>query len=186
MALAQNFTALGRKVLVLEGDIRVRRLDEFIPEGGKISSGLLSVLTDGKSLTDAVYRGAPQIADILFGGKISANSVDLFSSDRFAQIIHEARGLYDIILIDTPPVLVVPDVKTIAQQADATLFVVRWDRTSQSQVQDALHQLEMVNIQIAGLVLAQVDPAGMRKYGYGDSYGAYSGYGKQYYHTTNE
>lgn len=186
MALAQNFTALGRKVLVLEGDIRVRRLDEFIPEGGKISSGLLSVLTDGKSLTDAVYRGAPQIADILFSGKISANAVDLFSSDRFAQIIHEARGLYDIILIDTPPVLVVPDVKTIAQQADATLFVVRWDRTSQSQVQDALHQLEMVNIQIAGLVLAQVDPAGMRKYGYGDSYGAYSGYGKQYYHTTNE
>ena len=51
------------------------------------------------------------------------------------------------------------------------------------QIAEAIRQLASVNVPITGMVLSQIDAAGMRRYGYGDRYGAYSGYGKAYYDT---
>ena len=80
-----------------------------------------------------------------------------------AFFFEETRKLYDVILIDTPPVLVVPDSRIIAQHVDAVVFIVRWDHTSETQVQDALHMLETTNARIAGMVLSQIDPKGGRR-----------------------
>jgi len=98
-----------------------------------------------------------------------------------ASIIKEARTQYDIIVIDTPPVLVVPDARVIAQSVDAILFAVKWDSTSKTQVEEGLRMFETVNLKVSGLVLNQISPKGMKRYGYGGKYGAYSAYGKGYY-----
>jgi Mrp family chromosome partitioning ATPase len=60
---------------------------------------------------------------------------------------------------------------------------VNWDRTTKTQVQEGLRQFQTVNLRVTGLVLSQIDPAGMKRYGYGDKYGAYSRYAKGYYDT---
>jgi Mrp family chromosome partitioning ATPase len=78
-------------------------------------------------------------------------------------------------------VLVVPDARVIGQFVDAIIFSVAWDRTSKTQVTEALRQFESVGIRVHGLVMAQIDPRGMKRYGYGGKYGAYSSYGKGYY-----
>jgi Mrp family chromosome partitioning ATPase len=78
-------------------------------------------------------------------------------------------------------VLVVPDARVIGQSADAIVFNVRWDSTTHAQVDEALRQFETVNLPVTGLVLTQIDPKGMKRYGYGGRYGAYSRYGKRYY-----
>jgi Mrp family chromosome partitioning ATPase len=93
----------------------------------------------------------------------------------------QMRTQYDIIIIDTPPVLVVPDARIIAQQADALLFSVRWDSTSHAQVTEAMRQLQTSNIRPTGLILSLISPQGMKRYGYGGRYGAYGGYGGKYY-----
>jgi capsular exopolysaccharide synthesis family protein len=179
LALAQNLTAMGRKVLVIEGDVRICTLNQYFDPSSE-GSTILKALSGEVTLAEAV-RHIPGVGDLLLAEKVAVNGADLFSSDRFAKLIATARNRYDMVLIDTPPVLVVPDAKVIAQQVDTTVFVVHWDRTDRNQVTEALHQLDLVNIRVAGLVLSQVSPEGIRRYGYGSSYGAYASYGAKYY-----
>lgn len=178
LALAQNLTQMGRKVLLVEGDIRRRVFSQYFRFDGK--KGLLSVLA-GETRVEDVVAHDPRVGDVLIGEETKANAADVFSSDRFAGFVRDMRALYDFIIIDTPPVLVVPDVRIIGHQADALLFVVKWDSTSQVQVEESMRLFDTANLKVTGLVLSQISPQGMKRYGYGDSYGAYSAYGKKYY-----
>lgn len=179
IGLAQNFAGLGKKVLLLEGDIRRRTFSNYFDL--KDVKGLLSVLSGESTIEDAVQKNDLLGVDIMIGEKSSTNAADVFSSDKFHAFITQVRELYDIIIIDTPPVLVVPDARVIAQVVDAVLYGVKWDKTSRNQVIEGLRQFEMVNIRVSGLVLGLIDPKGMKRYGYGEQYGAYSSYGKSYY-----
>ena len=86
-----------------------------------------------------------------------------------------------MIIIDTPPVLVVPDARIIAEVADAIVFTVQWDQTSKPQVEEALRMFHNSGQRITGLVLSQISAKGMKRYGYGGTYGAYAGHGAKYY-----
>ncbi|MEO9864379.1 MAG: polysaccharide biosynthesis tyrosine autokinase [Yoonia sp.] len=179
LALAQNLSSMGQKVLLIEGDIRRRTLNQYFD--AKPTHGIVSVLSGDKAVSEVVEHFEDKGFDVIFGEKTSANAADVFSSRRFKDFIAEQRDNYDIIIIDTPPVLIVPDSRIIAQVADATLFSVKWDSTSRPQVDESLRLIQNANQKVTGLILSQVDAAGMKKYGYGGSYGAYAGYGAQYY-----
>lgn len=179
LALAQNFVGMDRKVLLVEGDIRRRVFSQYLNTDQ--TKGLLSVLSGESKLDEVVVRDPIVGADVLLGEKSSTSAVDIFSSERFSQLMEKARDAYDVILIDTPPVLVVPDARVIAQSADALLFVVKWDSTTKSQVEDALHMFDTANQRVHGLALNQISVKGMKRYGYGGKYGAYSSYGRKYY-----
>lgn len=180
ISLAHNLGGLGKRVLLIEGDIRRRTFAEYF-DFGESAGGLVTALTSKKPLSELVVRAPGMDVDVLRGEKASINAADLFSSDRFREFLQELREVYDYIVIDTPPVLVVPDARVIGQFVDTIIFSVAWDRTSKVQVADALRQFESVGIRVHGLVLAQIDPKGMKRYGYGGKYGAYSAYGKGYY-----
>jgi polysaccharide biosynthesis transport protein len=179
LALAQNLIGLGKSVLLIEGDIRRQVFQQYLTPEERF--GLISVLTGEKSLSEAVTRDDRIGADILVGQTTSTNAADIFSSESFRRLLETARASYDMIIIDTPPVLIVPDARVIAQHIDAMLFVVNWDSTLKPQVAEALHMFESVNRPVSGLVLNQIDPKGMKRYG--KNYGAYAGYGygKKYY-----
>ncbi|MEP2881813.1 MAG: polysaccharide biosynthesis tyrosine autokinase [Sulfitobacter sp.] len=179
LALAQNLLGLGKRVLLVEGDIRRRTLHQYFKD--MPDKGIVSVLSGELALKDAIHRTQGFGADILGGEKSSTNAADLFASDRFRALIEEAREAYDMVIIDTPPVLVVPDARIIADQADAIIFTVQWDKTSKTQVEESLRMFHNSGQRITGLVLSQISPKGMKRYGYGGTYGAYSGYGAKYY-----
>ena len=182
IALVQNLAGLNKKVLLIEGDIRRRTLNEHfhdIPEGG-----IVTALSGEKPLHELVLHDDRLGADVLMGEKSRVNAADLFSSDRFRNFLDDLRHAYDFVIIDTPPVLVVPDARVIGQHVDAILFSVAWDKTNRAQVMAALRELESAKLKITGFALAQIDPKGMRRYGYGDAHGAYGAYGKGYYDTT--
>lgn len=179
LALAHNLLGLGKSVLLIEGDIRRRTMGQYfknMPE-----KGLVSLLAGDIELEEALFKSQGLGADILAGEKTDTNAADLFASDKFKTFMSDMREKYDIIVIDTPPVLVVPDARIISQVADAVLFTVQWDKTSKAQVDEALRMFHNSNQRVSGLVLSQISPRGMKKYGYNDSYGAYSGYGARYY-----
>jgi len=179
IALALNLSGLGKKVLLIEGDIRRRSLNEYFDANP--GGSLVSVVAGTGSIEDAVVHDDQLGADIIMGDKSATNAADLFSSERFYDFIAAMRQAYDFVIIDTPPVLVVPDARIIGGLADAILYAVSWDKTSRSQVADGLRQFSSVNLGVTGLVLSQVDPGGMKRYGYGGRYGAYSNFGKEYY-----
>ena len=180
LALAQNFARLGKKVLLVEGDIRRRVFSQYFDIKG--DQGLLAVLSGKATLEEAVVFNDELGADILFGEASTTNAADVFSSKKFAAFLNKARETYDAIIIDTPPVLVVPDARVIGQSVDAIIYTVKWDSTTRTQVREGLRMFETVNVKVTGLVLGQIDSKGMKRYGYGGEYGAYGSYGAKYYH----
>ncbi|MFK7837594.1 MAG: GumC family protein [Sulfitobacter sp.] len=174
LALTQNLTGLGKKVLLIEGDIRRRVFTQYFDVAER--AGLLAVLSGDRTLAEAALHIPELSADILVGEKAKTNAADIFSSGRFAAFLDEARALYDYIIIDTPPVLAVPDARIVGQSVDAIIYTVKWDSTTHRQVREGLRSFEDVNIRVNGLVLGQISARGMKRYGYGDSYGAYNAY----------
>ncbi len=179
LALAHNFIGMGKKVLLVEGDIRRRTLNEYFDKVPK--HGVVSILTGERGFDEVVFRPQELDCDILPGDKSSVNAADLFSSDKFRDFLRELRQAYDAIIIDTPPVLVVPDARIIAQSADALLFSVKWDSTSHAQISESMRLMKASNIRPTGFVLSQISSKGMKRYGYGGRYGAYGAYGTKYY-----
>lgn len=178
-ALAQNLVGMGKKVLLIEGDIRRQVFSQYL--NVKNAKGMMSVMSGEISLEDAVIHDPILGADILVSETSTRNAADILSSKEFADFMKAASDAYDMVIIDTPPVLVVPDARVVAKIVDTVLFTVRWDSTSKTQVREALHMFETVGVTISGLVLNQIDPHGMKQYGYGDVYGAYGSYGSNYY-----
>ena len=145
------------------------------------SAGIVSVLSGAVDLEDAVFRPDNFGGHVLGGEVTQINAADLFASSSFRGFIRELRGKYDVVIIDTPPVLVVPDARIIAPSVDAVLFSVLWNSTSKAQVDEALRLFHNSNQRVSGLILSKINPKGMKRYGYGDRHGAYSEYGSSYY-----
>ncbi|WP_281982817.1 GumC family protein [Thalassorhabdomicrobium marinisediminis] len=179
ISLAMNLAAAGGKVLLIEGDIRRRTFGSYFKN--LKSRGVVSVLTDEAPLSDAVQHYKDFGIDVLAGEDSMVNAADLYSSKRFAKMVANAREVYDHIVIDTPPVLVVPDARIIANVADALLVCVKWDSTSVDQIDETLRLFRVDSTPVTGVVLTQVNPKGMKRYGYGGAYGAYGKYGGRYY-----
>jgi polysaccharide biosynthesis transport protein len=179
IALAQNLSGLGKQVLLIEGDIRRRVFCDYFDY--EATTGLLSVLSGAARFEDVVQRIDRIGIDVLPGENSTANAADVFSSDRFAQFMADIRKRYDFIIIDTPPVLLVPDSRIIARLADAVLFTVKWDATSRTQVREAIRQFRIAGLSITGAILNLVDPKGMKRYGLTGTSGDYTQYENAYY-----
>ena len=174
LAMAQNLAGLGKKVLLIEGDIRKRIFSEYFDI--KTDKGLLAVLSGEVTLEEAAVYNDQLRAHILIGEKSKVNAADVFSSDTFDRFLKTARDAFDYVIIDTPPVLAVPDARVIGGSVDAIMYAVKWDSTTRRQVSEGLRSFANVNVKVSGLVLTQIDKRGMKRYGYGDSYGSYSNY----------
>lgn len=155
LALARNMAGLGKRVLLIEGDIRNRVFGEYFTTSSQ--KGLLSVLAGDADLETVITPVAQLGCDVLIGEHSPANAADIFSSRKFHDLLDHLRSRYEAIIIDTPPVLVVPDARVIAQNADALLYVVKWDSTPVDQVREGLKLFAAVNIPVTGLVLSQID-----------------------------
>lgn len=173
LALAQNLAGLGKSVLLIEGDVRRRTFRQHL--GPLPDRGLVSVLSGDRTLESVICRPDRLGADVLVAEASAMNAADIFATDRFGPLIGELRNRYDAVIIDSPPVLVVPDARIIAPAADAVLFTVHWDRTSHSQVDEALRLFRNSGLQITGLVLSQINMRRLRQYGHGGIYGAADG-----------
>lgn len=174
IALASNLAALGRRVLLIEGDVRRRVFDNYFEVKGR--AGILTALTGRTPVEELVHNDAELGIDVLVGEPSPMNAADVFESSRFGDLIASLREVYDHVVIDTPPVLAVPDARVIGRHADAILYVVKWDQTGAAQVHEGLSQLGSAGLNVDGLILSQIDAKGMKRYGLSGTYGAH-GYG---------
>ena len=174
LALTQSFAALGNNVLLIEGDIRRRVFRSYFKI--RNPNGLIAAVSGNAPLEDCVHYSEELGSDVLVGEKSSVNAADFFSSTRFKVFLESCREKYDIIIIDTPPVLAVPDARVIGPQVDATIYAVRWDQTALVNVQDGLTSLESIGVKVTGLSLSMVDMRQAKRYGgkYADMYGSYA------------
>ncbi len=155
-AFARNMASAGWRVLLLECDLCCPSLaGEF---GLKAGAGLCDILS-GKllgKLDDVVSEPEPGLHVILAGSR-ATDSQELLASSRMSQLLAAVRANYDMVILDTPPVLPVTDALILARHADATLMVVRWEKTARAAALDAVRLLQDSQAQILGAVMTRVD-----------------------------
>lgn len=180
ISLAQNLSGLGKRVLLIECDIRRHTFAHYFKATNP--HGLFAAVSGEVQTDQAISHDEELGADIICGDTAPVNAADVFSSERFRSFLEYLRSKYDYIVIDTPPVLMVPDARIIGQQCDAIIYSVKWDSTNKDQVAEGLQQLFSVGLKPTGLVLSQIDVRRMKSYGYA-GYAGYAAYAGKYYDT---
>ncbi|MDC0565005.1 polysaccharide biosynthesis tyrosine autokinase [Amylibacter sp.] len=177
-ALAQNMVGLGKRILLIEADIRRRDHSVKIDRSNTVT--LLDLMMGHKEFKDVNPFVEELGFDILTATRSDINAADLFASERFPKLLTELREYYDYIIIDSPPVLSVPDARLISTISDISIYIVKWNKTTRAQVDQGLDMITSMGVKTIGLVLNQIDSNKAKTYGYTGSYG-YDTYGSKYY-----
>lgn len=164
--LAVSFAQIGKKVLIIDGDLRRPRLHTYL--GLSNTTGISNVLTQNLPVQEAMKEAMLDI-QVLTCGPIPPNPAELLNSNRLKELLNQLKQSFDIILIDTPPVGVVTDAAILSTLVDGTLMVVASHQTESDQAVRAMKLLQTVGAKVLGTVLTKV-PADRKGY-----------YGYQYY-----
>lgn len=166
LALALALVDRDRKVLLIDADLRRPTIAEYTQLEGAV--GLTSVLIGDASSEVAIQAWSGGAIDVLTAGTVPPNPDQLLGSAAMRALLEELDERYDIIVIDSPPLLPVADTLTLSGLADAVLVVARHNRTTRPALQRALGSLASVRSRVVGVLLNSV-PIGARGklyYGY--------------------
>jgi receptor protein-tyrosine kinase len=170
--LGAMFAQAGHRVVLVSCDLRKPRLGQFF--GLDERQGLTTAIL-GEQPVEELVQPVPGDDNLwlLGSGQMPPNPAELLNGKRIQEVFSKLRQLFDLVLIDSPPVLPVTDSVILAKDADATLLVVAAGQTSQGDLQRAAEKLAQVNARVVGLVLnetsKQTSGYGYR-YGYGGTY----------------
>lgn len=167
--LAETFSQLNKKVLIVDGDMRRGELHKIFTISQ--SNGLGDFLTEtDAALSNFIHPTSFEFIDFMPRGKHPHNPASLLSTDKFANMLVQLVAIYDYIIIDTPPVLAVSDGIITAQYADKVLMVTRYNHSIEGQLAYAVKQMNKANITVDGIVLNDMVQGITSKYSYHYSY----------------
>lgn len=168
LSLAAAAGQAGKRVLVVEGDLRRRSLMAAVK--ARPRHGLHAVLSGACSLDDAVAQTSLRGVAFLDAEPGIPNPEELLSSRRYTAFIERARSTYDLVIIDTPPVGAFADAAVVARQVDGAILVVREGFTDKRAAQLAMEQLRASGAHVLGVVM------NFEERSTGGGYGYYYGY----------
>ncbi len=167
--VAVNFAAViaktGQKVLVVDADMRKGYMQRYF--GMKWDNGLSDYLSGKLPLEQSIQKSEVENLDVMTRGQVPPNPSELLMTKRFSDFIDWASDNYDLVLIDTPPVLAVTDPSIVGALAGTTLMVGRFDQTSVKEIDVARHRFEQAGIEVKGFILNAVEKKASSTYGYG-------------------
>lgn len=168
--LAAVMAAGGKRVLLVDADLRKGYLNQYF--GKDRQSGLSDVLAGKVELANAIHYGVAENLDFISTGTLPPNPAELLLNERMVQLLNEFSSRYDLVLIDTPPVLAVADTGVLAARSGTVFLVTRFERTTIGEVTESVKQLRQSNVDVKGVIFNGLDPNAFR-YGYGSKYGRY-------------
>jgi polysaccharide biosynthesis transport protein len=151
----------GTSVLIIDADLRRPTVARCLGVDGSI--GLTNVLVNRVSVERAVQPLAPAL-DVLPSGLMPPNPSELLGSDRMVGLLAALRGSYDVILIDTSPLLPVTDAAVLAPRADGVLVMVRHGKTRVQDLQAAKDALDAVSGRVLGSVMTMTPHVSKQRY----------------------
>ncbi|WP_044561127.1 polysaccharide biosynthesis tyrosine autokinase [Azospirillum sp. B4] len=165
-ALGRLLASHGRRILIVDCDWRSPSQHKLFNVSNK--HGLASLLTDDSVvLDDCIHHDTLSGLELITAGHWTSKDTRMLTSDRMRVLLQTFAKNYDLVLIDTAPVLVGAEVLAMARMVDKVLFTVRWDHTRRNAALQALRQLVEVQCDLAGVIMSRVDPRRYRQYGYG-------------------
>lgn len=170
--LAISFAKAGFRTLLIDADTRNSVMSGTFKSNERYQ-GLTSFLSGNAELSDVICDTSIDNLMILPAGQVPPNPTSLIQNDNFKSMIETVRGLYDYVIIDTPPLGLVIDAAILAHYSDASLLVVKAGADKRRTVTKLKEQLEQSGSVFLGVILNKYD-IHLDKYG---SYGSYGGYG---------
>lgn len=170
ISLAITMAQAGVRTIVVDTDMRRPRMHKSF--GLNDDLGLSTAILGETSLTDAIQTTSVKGLDVLPCGPLPPNPAELLHTARFKELLDELGRLYDLVLLDSPPVGAAADPLVLASMVDGIVLVIRADKTSLNAARQAKRRLQDVNGHIFGVVLNDVDIEGR----------PYEGYYYGYYH----
>jgi succinoglycan biosynthesis transport protein ExoP len=177
ISLARSSAKAGQKVLLIDADLRRPKIGKLLKARG---DGTLADLFAGqRALDEVINRDEESGMHFICARAGMPNPQDLLGSQHMRDFVRSIAQHYDLVIVDSPPVLAASDSLVLSRIVDATVFVVRWEKTPRQVVLGALKQLQGVGGSLAGVVLSRVNVRKHARFGYGD-HGYYYGTYKEY------
>ncbi|EGQ9280605.1 polysaccharide biosynthesis tyrosine autokinase [Vibrio vulnificus] len=167
--VSTNFAAVaaktGQKVLLIDADMRKGYLQQCF--GLNWENGLSDLLS-GKITRDVAVQSAKvENLDIITRGQVPPNPSELLMHPRFKELVDWASENYDLVIIDTPPVLAVTDPSIVGAIAGTTLMVARFGQNTVKEIDVARSRFEQAGIEVKGVILNAIEKKASSSYGYG-------------------
>ncbi|GAC1611763.1 MAG: hypothetical protein NVS3B26_27860 [Mycobacteriales bacterium] len=172
--LAITLAQAGVRVLLIEGDLRRPRIADYLGIEGAV--GLTSVLLGRTSLEDALQPWGDGLLQVLASGPLPPNPSELLGSAGMSELLRTVEGLFDLVLIDAPPLLPVTDAAVLGAIGSGVLILIRSNSTRREQVSRATATVNAVGATVLGAILNMVPTKGPDSHAYGYGYGYGGGY----------
>ncbi|PSL31683.1 capsular exopolysaccharide synthesis family protein [Planomicrobium soli] len=166
--MAIVYAEAGKKVLLIDADMRRPTLHTTFRMSNRI--GLSHLLLGKGRMQDAIKKSGIRGLDLLMSGQVPSNPAELLDSEVMDNLLDEMKEKYDIILIDSPPILAVTDAKILANKCDGTILVVNTGKTEKQSLSKARDALTTARAFILGVVLNNYEVN--KKNDYYQSYGS--------------
>ncbi|MDJ0950967.1 MAG: polysaccharide biosynthesis tyrosine autokinase [Alphaproteobacteria bacterium] len=181
LSLARLLARSGKKVVIIDCDLRKPTVHTRL--GLPRSPGLVELLAKKADAVDVIRRDEPSGASVITAGEHAASPPDLLGSEHMKQLVGELAKAYDMVILDSSPVLAVTDSRVLCRHADKTIFVIEWEKTRREAALHGFKQMREAGANLAGGVLTRVDVKRHAQYDFADS-GYYHGRYEKYYTTS--
>lgn len=161
----------GYNVLLIDGDLRRPRLHTLFDMSNAV--GLTNYLTTNVRLEEVVVQTPVENLFFMPSGILPADSAGILNSQRMTELIEDVKSRFDLVLIDSPPILGVSDASVLANEADMTIIVVQHRKLPRHMLMRVKQAVENVGGNVLGVVLNNVDVRSDANYGYYTSYYTY-------------
>ncbi|MEL7323906.1 MAG: polysaccharide biosynthesis tyrosine autokinase [Pseudomonadota bacterium] len=167
--VSTNFAAVaaktGQKVLLVDADMRKGYLQQCF--GLTADNGLSDFLSGKIGQETVIKQTKVENLDVITRGQLPPNPSELLMHPRFAEFVEKASQEYDLVIIDTPPVLAVTDPSIVGAIAGTTLMVARFDQTTSKELEVARSRFEQSGVEVKGVILNAIEKKAASSYGYG-------------------
>jgi succinoglycan biosynthesis transport protein ExoP len=168
--LAISLAETGAKVALVDGDLRLPRVAEYLGIEGGV--GLTDVLIGRAELPDVLQQWGRTQLWVLPSGRIPPNPSELLGSRTMVELISMLAAEVDYVIVDAPPVLLVTDAAVMSKFTGGSILVAAAGRTTKSQITGAVAALENIGSSLMGVIVTRLPTKGPDAYGYGAySYG---------------
>lgn len=192
--LALSLVRDGRKVLLIDCDLRKPSCSVILNQERKEKGGVIDVLLGSAAMEDCVQQLEGSGLYLLADSRSLRTATNLSASQAMDEMLRRAAAQYDYVVVDTPPMSLTPDAECLSEFADAAVLVVRQNRAKAGDLNDVIAVLEKSNAHLLGCVLNDIhglvnfastysygSSGAYGKYGKYGRYGSYGGYGKANY-----
>ncbi|MEH8795534.1 polysaccharide biosynthesis tyrosine autokinase [Klebsiella quasipneumoniae subsp. similipneumoniae] len=170
--LAATIALTGKKVLFIDADLRKGYVHKMF--GGNNEHGLSDILSGQAALDNSLKHVKEGGFDYIGRGAVPPNPAELLMHPRFETLLKKVNNEYDLVIIDTPPILAVTDAAIIGRYAGTTLLVARFEINTPKELMVSVKRFEQSGITIKGCILNGIVKKASSYYGYGYSHYGYS------------